>query len=221
MARPHDWRPGPPSVRAIGPSLLGGAVVPLAVYYSVRGHVHGDAPALMVAGAPAAGWVAVGWARTRRLDPIGSIVVFGFLAGMVASVVLGDSAFVLKVRDSGFTAIFGLVCLASLTWRRPIIFLIGRALSAGDDPERLRTYDQIYVMADGARTFAVITACWGIGLILEAMLRVLLAIVLPTGAFLAASPALGATTFGGLFALSIRLSGRIPGMRRTATGVPG
>ena len=197
------WEPGAPSPRALAPSLVGGAAVPLAAYYLVRGHVHGDAPALMIAGAPAAAWVLVEWGRKRRLDPIGLIVLFGFVAGIIASVLLGGSAFVLKVRDSAFTAMFGAVCLVSLTWRRPVMFFVGRALSAGNDPDKLRAYDELYDMPTAPRTFAVITVCWGVGLMVEAGLRVVLALALPTGPFLAASPVLAGVVFGSLFAFTI------------------
>jgi hypothetical protein len=192
----------------MAPSVVGGALVPLAVYYVVRSHVHGDATALMIAGAPAAGWVLIEWLRRRRVDPIGVIVLFGFVAGVIASVALGGDAFVLKVRDSAFTAMFGVACLVSLTWRRPIMFFIGRALSAGNDPDRVRAYDELYEMPTAPRTFAVITACWGVGLITEAALRVVLAVVLPTGPFLAASPVLAGTVFGGLFAFTVWFSKR-------------
>ncbi len=202
------WEPGAPSPRAMAPSVVGGAIVPLVVYYMVRSHVHGDAPALMIAGAPAAAWVLIEWLRKRRVDPIGLIVLFGFVAGIIASVALGGSAFVLKVRDSAFTAMFGVACLASLFWPRPIMFFIGRALSAGNDPDKLRAYDELYEMPTAPRTFAIITACWGVGLMVEAGLRVVLAVVLPTGPFLAASPALAGTVFGGLFAFTIWFSKR-------------
>jgi hypothetical protein len=192
----------------MAPSLVGGAIVPLAVYYAVRGHLHSDATALMIAGCPAAGWVLVEWLRRRRADPIGLIVLFGFVAGVIASVALGGNAFVLKVRDSAFTAMFGVACLVSLTWRRPILFFIGRALSAGSDPDKLRAYDEMFNMPTAPRTFAIITACWGLGLIIEAGLRIVLAVVLPTGAFLAASPALAGVVFGGLFALTVWFSKR-------------
>lgn len=192
----------------MAPSLVGGAVVPLVVYYAVRGQVHGDAPALMIAGAPAASWVLVEWIRKRRVDPIGLIVLFGFVAGIIASVALGGSAFVLKVRDSAFTALFGAACLVSLTWRRPAMFFVGRALSAGNDPEKLRAYDELYEMPTAPRTFAMITASWGAGLMVEAGLRVLLAVTMPTGLFLAASPLLAAIVFGGLFAFTVWFSKR-------------
>lgn len=202
------WEPGAPSLRAMAPGAIGGAVVPLAVYYAVRSHVGGDAPALMIAGAPAAAWVAVEWLRRRRIDPIGCIVLFGFVAGIVASALLGGSAFVLKVRDSAFTGLFGLVCLLSLRARRPLMYFIGRALSAGDDPVKVAAYEELWEMPTAPRTFRLITGAWGIGLIAEACARVLLAVTLPTGPFLALSPVLGGVVIGGLFAFTVWFSKR-------------
>jgi hypothetical protein len=201
-----DWEPGPPSLRAMLPSMVGGGVVPLAVYFVVRRHVHGDAPALMIAGAFPATWVLVEWLRRRTLDPIGLIVLFGFVVGVIASVSLGGNAFVLKVRDSAFTVLFGLACLLSLRWRRPAMFFIGRALSAGDQPERVASYNALYEFDEGPRTFRIITTAWGIGLICEACLRVMLAVMLSTGLFLAASPVLFAIVAGGLFLFTARFS---------------
>ncbi len=202
------WEPGAPSLRAMGPGVIGGAVIPLAVYYAVRPHVSGDAPALIIAGAPAAAWVAIEWMRKRRIDPIGCIVLFGFIAGILASVALGGSAFVLKVRDSAFTTLFGLACLSSLFWSRPLMFFIGRALSAGDDPAKLAAYDELWTMPNSPRTFRLITAAWGVGLIIEAAARVLLALALPTGPFLAVSPVLGGIVIGGLFGFTVWYSRR-------------
>lgn len=199
-----QWEPGPPSLRAMAPSVVWGALIPLAVYYLVRAHVHGDAPALVIAGAVPAAWVVVQLVRTRRVDPIGCITLFGFAAGVVASAALGGNAFVLKVRDSAFTALFGLACLASLAAARPAMFYIGRALSAGGDREKSAAFDALLDLPGGSRTFRVITAVWGAGLIGEAAARVVLAVGLPTGAFLAASPVLAGLVFGGLFLFTVK-----------------
>jgi hypothetical protein len=202
---PRDgWEPGAPDLRALAPSAIGGAIVPLGVYYAVRHQVHGDATALAIAGIPAAAWVGISWIRRRQLDPIGAIVLFGFVAGLAASAALGGNAFVLKVRDSAFTALFGVLCLASLRFLpRPMMFYIGRALSAGDDPIRIGAYDALWELPPARRTFAIITTVWGIGLVCEASARVTLAAILPTGPFLAASPALAAVAFGGMFAFTV------------------
>jgi len=198
-----EWEPGAPSLRAMAPSTIFGAAIPLAVYYVVRPHVGGDAPALMIAGAIPAAWVVVEWIRKRTLDAIGSITLFGFIAGIIASVALGGNAFVLKVRDSAFTALFGVVCLATLRMHKPLMFHLGKALSAGDDPEKRSAYDELFDLPTARRTFLIITGVWGIGLIIEASARVLLAVSLPTGPFLAVSPILGGAFFGGLFVFTL------------------
>jgi hypothetical protein len=205
---PHDprdgWEPGAPSLRAMGPSAIFGALVPLGVYYLVRRYVGGDAPALAIAGVPAALWVGIEWIRQKRIDPIGAIVLFGFIAGLITSYALGGSAFVLKVRDSAFTSMFGLACLASqFGGRRPITFYIGRALSAGDDPIRRKAFDGLWEMAPARVLFGIINTAWGVGLICDAAARVLLALVLPTGPFLAVSPVVGGVFIGGLTAFTI------------------
>ncbi|MHB1487836.1 MAG: VC0807 family protein [Acidimicrobiales bacterium] len=187
----------------MAPSVVGGALVPLAVYYLVRRHVHGDAVALAIAGAFPAAWVGIEWVRKRRVDPIGAIVLFGFVAGLIASVALGGNSFVLKVRDSVFTSLFGLACLISLAFPKPLMFFIGKALSAGDDPERQMAFDTLWNLDGGPRVFAIITGVWGVGLIIEATARTIMALVLGTGTFLALSPVLAGVVYGLLFAFTV------------------
>jgi hypothetical protein len=197
------WEPGVPSLRAMAPSVVFGALVPLAVYFSARPHVSSDATGLIIAGAFPAGWVLLEWLRRRHLDPIGSLVLAGFVLGALASWALGGNAFVLKVRESFFGGLFGVACLLSLLARRPMMFHIGKALSAGDDEDRRAAYDEMWELPTAARTFATITACWGVGLICEAGVRIVLALALPTGLFLAVAPVLAAVVFGSLFAFTI------------------
>jgi hypothetical protein len=201
------WEPGEPSIRAMAPSAIYGAVLPLGVYYAVRHVVSSDAIALAIAGIPAATWVAIEWIRKRRLDPIGAIVLFGFIAGLTASFALGGDAFVLKVRDCVFTSLFGLGCLLSLWFgRRPLMFYLGRSLSAGNDVHRQGVFDELWELPPARAVFRIITVAWGIGLICDAATRVLLAMNLSTGAFLAASPVATAVYVGGLFAFTMALS---------------
>ena len=203
----HDgWQPGLPSVRAIGPSIVGGAVVPLAVYYLVRSHVHSDADALAIAGVPAAAFVIGQFLRRHRIDPIGAIVLFGFATGLIVSFALGGNAFVLKVRDSGFTFLFGVASIVTtFVGRRPVTFYIGRALSAGSDARRAALYDQLWETAPARATFRAISLVWGIGLACEAATRVVLAAELSTKSFLAVSPVVGFVYLGTLGAFTFWL----------------
>jgi hypothetical protein len=203
------WEPGVPTLRNFGPSLIFGGAIPLAAYYVARHYVHTDAEALIIAGAFPVAWILVQFARTRRVDPIGAIVLFGFVIGVGTSTLLGGNAYVLKARDSVFTAIFGLVCLVSLiSAKRPAIFYIGRVLSAGDDPEKMAAYDQLHEMPTGQKTFRILTAVWGVGLLLEAATRLMLAAVVSTGVFVAINPVVQAVFLGSLFFFTVRYSNR-------------
>lgn len=205
---PDDgWEPGEPSLRAMAPSTIAGGLIPISVYFLVRHWVGSDAPALAIAGIPAALWVGVEWVRRRTLDPIGAIVLFGFLGGIAVSAAMGGNALALKVRESAFTGVFGLVCLASLRFgSRPLMFFIGRSLSAGEDPERIELFNQLWEMPPARVVFWIITAAWGVGLIAEAAVRVILALALPTGVFVAVQPVVAAVFLGGLFAFTVWFS---------------
>jgi hypothetical protein len=198
-----------PSLRAHLPSAVFGAAIPLAVYFLVRGHVHSDTAALIIAGAFSVGWVLVEVLRRRRIDLVGSIVLFGFAVGILSSTLLGGNAYVLKIRDAAFIAAFGAFCIVTLfTQGRPALFYVGRYLSAGNDPVKSAAYDSLHDLPAGRRTFRVLSVVWGIGLIVESTARMIIAGVLPTGTFLAVSPFITAGAIGSLFAFTVIYSKR-------------
>ena len=80
---------------------------------------------------------------------------------------------------------------------------MGRYLSAGQDPAKLAAYNELHEAPIGRRTFHVLSVVWGIGLIVEAVSRMMLADLLPTGTFLAVSPFVTASTLGSLFAFTV------------------
>jgi len=215
------WEPGLPPLGAIVPSALGGAVVPLAVYYLVRSHVGSDADALAIAGIPASLWVSIQFLRKRRIDPIGAIVLLGFVLGLIVSFAMGGSAFVLKVRDSGFTFVFGLASVISTrVGRRPLTFSVGRALSAGSDSRRAAQFDRLWDVPAGRATFCVLNLLWGFGLMCEAVTRVVLASELSTGSFVAVSPLISVVFLGSMGLLSAGLLKRWRHRGPLVTDVP-
>lgn len=204
-----DWEPGVPSLRSLAPSIIFGGVIPLGAYYVFRHYVHTDVEALIIAGLFSASWIILQFIRNRSVDPVGAVVLFGFVIGVVVSTLLGGNAYVLKVRDSAFTAIFGIACLVSLfSAKRPVIFYVGRFLSAGNDPERMAAYDALHDLPTGERTFRVLTLVWGIGLLCEAGSRLILAAFLSTGVFLPLSGVNSALWLGAMFAFTVRYSNR-------------
>ena len=203
------WEPGPPTLHALLPSAIGGALIPMAVYFLVRPHVSGDAVALAIAGIPAATWVLAEWVRKKTIDPIGSIVLFGFVVGVVVAFSLGGNAFVLKVRDSVFTVLFGVACLVSLViGRRPVIFFIGRGMSAGDDPVRQGLFNELWELPPARAMFRIVTLLWGVGLIVDATTRVTLAVFLPTDVFVVVAHLVSAVFIGTMFVVTIRITHR-------------
>lgn len=196
------WEPGMPSMRAMAPGALVGGLAPFLVYELIHPHLASQVEALLLAGCVPALWVAVTAAVTRRLEPIGLLVLVGLGLGalMAAS---GGGPYAVKARDAAFAGAFGLACLASLAAPRPIMFLIGRALGAGGDRQKLDAYDALWELPTGARTFRIITAAWGAGLVLDAVVQLVLDAVLPTPAFLVAGPVIGGVAMGGLFVATV------------------
>jgi hypothetical protein len=204
-----EWQPGVPDVKEHLPSLLWGAAVPIGVYFLVRHRVHSDAQALIVAGSFSVAWIVFQFVRQRRIDFVGAIVLFGFAVGVASSIVLHGNTYVLKVRDAFFTALFGAACVITVfTHERPTLFYVSRYLSAGNDPEKKSAYNLLLEHPTGRRTFVVLSFVWGVGLMAEAGLRMVLADLLPTGTFLAVSPGITVPIIGSLFAFTVVYSKR-------------
>jgi hypothetical protein len=207
---PDGWTPGIPSVREHLPSLVFGAALPIGVYFGVRSHVNTDAQALIAAGSVSVAWILVQFVRQRRVDFVGAIVLFGFAVGVVSSTLLGGNSYVLKVRDAFFTAIFGIACIVTVyTHDRPALFYVSRYLSAGNDPAKVAAYNQLHELETGRHTFRVLSVAWGIGLVIEGVLRMVLAEALHTSTFLALSPFITATIIGSLFGFTVLYTRRV------------
>ncbi len=201
-----------PSVRQHLPSLAFGAVLPICAFFVARRQVGDDTTALIVAGCFSAGWILVQFARQRRVDAVGAVVLAGFAVGIATSTLLGGNAYVLKAREAFLTALFGVVCIVTVfTHDRPALFYVSRYLTAGSDPEQVAAYDRLYELPASRRAFRVLSAAWGVGLVFQASLHLVLAYVLPTGVFLAVSPVVTACVIGGLFAFSIRFTRKVRG----------
>jgi hypothetical protein len=129
--------------------------------------------------------VAVTYARDRRLDAIGGLVLLGIAVGTVLGLATGSARLVL-VEGSVPTAVFGFVCLGSLWSRRPLIFRFALEFMGADTPKG-RDFDGRWRYQGFRHAFRVITAVWGAGYLAEAAARVVIAETVTTGTALAIS----------------------------------
>ena len=191
-ADPETAALGALSPRALAPQILTGAVAPLAVCLVARRVGMTDAAALALSCVTPAASVAGSWAGRRRLDPTGAIALVSIVPGLLSTAALGGNELMLKMRDSVVTGLFGLVCLVSPALPgKPAIFVMGRALTAGQGRHRVAGFERLGDEPEARRVFVVLSAAWGVGLAGEAAGRAVVALALPTGPFLAVTPVLG------------------------------
>ena len=128
-------------------------------------------------------------AKRRRLDPVSVIVLLGIGASAIA-LLAGGSPRLLLLRESLFTAVFGLTCLISLLLPRPMMFYFGRHFMAGDDPVKRRRYAASWALPEVRFTSRLITGVWGGVYLGEFAIRVALIFLVPVTWVLVISPML-------------------------------
>jgi hypothetical protein len=175
-------------LRSLAPSLLVNAILPFVIYTLLKNYTHiSEFMALVATGIPSLIDSIVGIVRNRRIDFIAGVVLFG-IAISLGLTALGGSPKLLLVRESFFTFAFGLACLISLPFPKPICFYTGRAFMAGNDPVRIARYDSMWQYATFRTALRVQTIIWGVGLLIEATVRTYLVFTMSVATFLAVSP---------------------------------
>ena len=174
---------------------------PIGLYYGLRAAGMSNLVALGAGAIVPAVGVIVQLVTRRRLDGVGGVVVVSVLATIVLSLITDSSRFLLA-RDGFITALWGLWFLATLQarWgplsRRPAAFALARPLMEGRRAFGSASWDQLW--ADEPkfrRIWRVSTIVWGVGLLADAVLRVLMSYTLPIAVVPALAGALWPVTF--------------------------
>jgi hypothetical protein len=156
--------------------------------------------ALLLSTLPPIIWSVLQLLWKRKLDVISVLVIAGIAASLVATL-LGGSPRLLLVRESFVTGIFGLVFLGSLWLPRPLLFYLAKATVAKQGMAEAQFAGKWSI--PGFRyTFYLMTVVWGIGLIIQAAVQVILAFALPIEQNLVVSPIVGYGIYFGLFGWS-------------------
>jgi hypothetical protein len=143
---------------------------PLVLYQVLRGHGASEVKALVLSGVFPALGVLLTVVRHRRIDAIGALVLLGIAVGSILGLASGSAKLVL-VEGSVPTGIFGVVCLASLWARRPLIYRFALEFIGPDTPKG-RDFASRWQYEGFRHTFNVITVVWGVAYLAEAAARV-------------------------------------------------
>ncbi|WP_147263164.1 VC0807 family protein [Geodermatophilus sp. TF02-6] len=166
-----------PAVRvAVGAAV--GFAVPTLAFYVLRWSGVGVYPALVASALVSALPALVSLVRDRRVDGFSAYVTAMTLGALVVSLLPGDTRFLLA-REAVLTGVTGVWFLAGVRTRRPLVYLLSRPLLEGRlhwpaDWERLWAASPRF-----RRMWRTAGVLWGIGLLADAAVRVLLAYTVP------------------------------------------
>ncbi|MER7275475.1 VC0807 family protein [Dactylosporangium sp. NPDC000244] len=188
-------RPGPSARRPSGPSRAAGRS---SAGRTPRRSANSPARARIL-------WVAT---RARRFDVFAAVMLGVFLVGLGLSFLTGSPKFLL-IKESFGTGIAGLAFVVSCFVGRPLIYHAALRMQEGD-PAKAAEFEQKWRDLPGfRRSFRVMSATWGAGLLFDAAARIPLVLALSTSAAVTASTVLFIATMVILAAWQVRYIRRI------------
>ncbi|MFG3015328.1 VC0807 family protein [Streptomyces cinerochromogenes] len=178
--------PGPPKPRPPKPpgaargallSLAVDILLPLLVYYAARALGAGQAPALLLSGAPPALRLVAGAVRHRRVDGV-DLFLTVLLATAALVSLIGGGPRVLLFKNAALSLAVGGWALATAFTGRPLAFQLGQRLHQGNAARaRSGFWRDSAPFRHGLR---VLTLLWGAEQLLDGALSTLAAATLPT-----------------------------------------
>lgn len=166
-------------------------VLPAALYYVLRGLGADEITSLLVSGSAPALHTLYSAARHRRVDALGIFTITLLAVSALASVLTASPRIVLA-RNSLFTALAGVWLLVTLFTARPFTYQALKALlpGKGERLEGLWNEDVAF-----RRIWRALTVLWGVGLLADALVRLIMAYTLPIDSVPALDAALYAATW--------------------------
>jgi hypothetical protein len=154
-----------------------------------------------------------GLVRRREASPVALLVLLGLVVSIAALLVGGDPR-ILLIRESFVTGAFGVACLISLAFPRPIMFYFGRYFMTRGDPLRRTRFEERLRFPSARRAHRIVTAVWGLVYTAEFAVRTVLVYRVPATVVIALSPVM----IGTATMLTIMWTFRYA--RRVAAGLP-
>ncbi|MFI1768322.1 VC0807 family protein [Streptomyces sp. NPDC020800] len=150
-------------------------VAPLAVFYGLRAAGVGLWWAVLASAVPPLVEGVLTVVRERRVGMLGVLVLSLVILGAALSAVTGSARFMFA-KDGWMTGVVGLVFLGSLRGQ-PIIYRILSSVARGD--RRTQVERNWEASPTFRHVMRLLTVVWGVGLLLDSVVRVVLAYTLP------------------------------------------
>lgn len=161
--------------RLLVQSLLLNVAAPLAVFYGLRAAGADLWWAVLASAVPPTVEALLTVVRERRVGMLGILVLSMVALGAALSAVTGSPRFMFA-KDGWMTGIVGLVFLCTLRGQ-PVIHRILSSVTKGDRRAEIERNWQ--VSPTFRHVMRLLTAVWGAGLLLDSVVRVVLAYTLP------------------------------------------
>jgi hypothetical protein len=172
------------------------AILPFAIYNYAEAPL-GDVKALLVSSAPPILWSLAEFARHRRVDALSMLVIGGILLSLLALLGGGGVKF-LQLREKLVTGAIGLVFLGSALIGKPLIYQLARACMRRKSEGEAQEFEALRANAGFRRTMTLMTVVWGVGLLADVAVAVVLVFALSVREYLIVNPILGYGTMGAL-----------------------
>jgi hypothetical protein len=159
---------------------------PLATYALLRSAIGlSTVLSLVLSGILPAVGVAITAIQFRKLDVFGITVLAGIAMGSVLGLTTHSPRLYLA-EGSLPSAVFSIACLVTARTSQPLIYRIALEF-VGPDSKKGREITQAWPYPRFRRAFRIITIAWGIGYLVEAALRLVIAETTSTGIALVCS----------------------------------
>jgi hypothetical protein len=174
-----DRRPGRMDRKAMTVSLMLTAVfdigLALVAFHLAKQLGAGDQIAYLVAGIGPLTMMLITWMRAKTLSGASMIILLILLLSGAAAFIGGADERLLIVKDSAATGGFGLACLVSLLFPRPLMFYFGAKFATDGTKDGLTYWSGLWRYPEFRRSQYLINNVWGIGFLIEAALTILIA----------------------------------------------
>jgi hypothetical protein len=171
-------------------------ILPFLIYNYAEAPL-GEVRALLASSAPPILWSLIEFARYHRVDALSLLVVGGIALSLIAMIGGGGVQF-LQLREKLVTGVIGLVFVGSALIGKPLVYELARATKRRKSAGEAEEFEALQVYAGFRRTMMVMTWAWGLGLLTDVVVSVVLVFTLTIREYLIVNPILGYGTMGAL-----------------------